>query len=118
LGEYHRLYLTRQNELLHYAARLGDSDKTVFTAWEVNFQQVTQESVDASNILLLFSFLEGSSIPEVLLHRGTSPQNRWSEAGEAIEVTAEDEGVDGRLIRAIQGDFGLIRPWRNYFPFH
>ncbi|RHZ43372.1 LipA and NB-ARC domain protein [Aspergillus thermomutatus] len=105
LREYCRLYTTRRDDLLGFASRLGDSEKLVLTTWEINFKQVERESSGAVSLLLLFSFLEPSSIPEMLLHRGTTPQRRWSEDGEMTEVNAEMEGVDKQLVQVIQGDF-------------
>lgn len=104
LEEYHRLFMNRRNDLLQASSRLGDTDKTIFTAWEINFKQVEQESPDAANILLLFSFLEPSSIPEVVLHRGSSSQKRWGSNGEVMEIRAEDEGVEECVTSVIQGD--------------
>lgn len=101
LEEYHRLYLTHQHGLLSFSARFGNTDKAVLTAWEINFKQIEHDSPNAASILLLFSFLEPSSIPEMLLHRGTSPQKRWNNDGEVMDVPAEKEGVDSSLIRAI-----------------
>ncbi|EAW20720.1 LipA and NB-ARC domain protein [Aspergillus fischeri NRRL 181] len=105
LREYCRLYTTRRDYLLGFASRLGDSEKAVLTTWEINFKQVERESSGAASLLLLFSFLEPSSIPEMLLHRGSSPQRRWGEDGEMTEVDAEMEGVERQLIQVIQGDF-------------
>lgn len=105
LADYRRLYSTRRQDLLRFVSRLGDTEKAVLTAWEINFKQLEQESPDAIRILLLFSFLEPSTISEVILHRGTSSQKRWDEYGEVTEIRAEDEGVDARLSRVIQSDF-------------
>lgn len=62
-------------------------------------------SPDAVNLLLLFSFLEPSCIPELVLHRGSSSQKRWGSNGEVIEIPAGDEGVEDCLTNVIQGDF-------------
>ncbi|KMU78015.1 TPR repeat-containing protein [Coccidioides immitis RMSCC 3703] len=104
LKEYCELYMTRRNDLLRFTSRLGDTEMAVLTAWEINFKQVECEAPDAVYLLLLFSFLEPSSIPEMLLHRGSSPQKRWATNGEVEEIRAEDEGVDESLTRVIQGD--------------
>lgn len=104
LKEYRNLYMTRRNEILSFSPRLGGTSEAVLTAWEINFKQVEKESPGATCLLLLFSFLESSSIPEVVLHRGSSPQKRWGKDGEVTEICAEDEGVDAGLARAIQGD--------------
>ncbi|GAM33879.1 hypothetical protein TCE0_013r01096 [Talaromyces pinophilus] len=92
------------NDLLRFSSRLGDTDKAILTAWEIDFKHLEQESPDAVLLLLLFSFLEPSSIPEMVLHRGSTPQKRWGRNGEVTEVSAEDEGVDDRLTKVIQGD--------------
>lgn len=105
LREYCRLYLTRRDHLLGYASRLGESEKAVLTTWEINFKQVERESSGAVCLLLLFSFLEPSSIPEMLLHRGSSSQKRWGGDGEMIEINAEIEGVEKDLVQVLQGDF-------------
>ncbi|RAK99392.1 LipA and NB-ARC domain protein [Aspergillus ibericus CBS 121593] len=105
LADYRRLYSTRRQDLLRFVSRLGDTEKAVLTAWEINFKQLEQESPDAICVLFLFSFLEPATIPEVILHRGTSSQKRWNEYGEVTEIRAEDEGVDARLSRVIQSDF-------------
>nr|KMM72094.1 TPR repeat:NB-ARC [Coccidioides posadasii RMSCC 3488] len=105
LKEYCELYMTRRDDLLRFTSRLGDTEMAVLTAWEINFKQVEHEAPDAVYLLLLFSFLEPSSISEMLLHRGSSPQKRWGRNGEVEEIRAEDEGVNENLTRVIQGDF-------------
>lgn len=104
LQDYRKLFMNRRNDLLRSSPLFGGTDRTIFTAWEINFKQVEQDSSDARNILLLFSFLESSCIPESVLHRGSSPQRRWGNSGEVVEIRAEDEGVDICLINVIQGD--------------
>lgn len=104
LKDYHKLFLSRRNDLLQFTSHIGGEVKTVFTVWEINFKQVEQESPDAVNLLLLFSFLEPSCIPELVLHRGSSPQKRWGSNGEVIETRAEDEGVENCLMNVIQGE--------------
>lgn len=104
LQEYHKLFLSRRNDLLQFSSYIGDVEKTVCTVWEINFKQIEQESPDAVNLLLLFSFLEPSCIPELILHRGSSPQKRWGSNGEVIETRAEDEGIENCLTNVIQGD--------------
>lgn len=103
LSEYRDLYLSRQEDLLRFVPRLGDV-RTVFTAWEVNFEQVKQDSEDAAGLLLLFSFLEPSAISEMVLHRGCLAQRRWSEDGEVAEVSPEDEGVEVELTKLIRDE--------------
>jgi hypothetical protein len=105
LEDYQRLFQLRRRELLQYTPPLGGSYGAVLATEEVSFKQLEQESQDAINLLLLFSFLEPSSIPEIVLHRGSTPQKRWGNDGEVIEIPAEDEGVDETLTRVIQNDF-------------
>ncbi|EAS28259.3 uncharacterized protein CIMG_09463 [Coccidioides immitis RS] len=105
LREYCTLYMTHRNELLRFTSHPGDAEMPVLTAWEINFKQVERESPEAFHLLLLFSFLEPWSIPEMLLQRGSSPQKRWGTNGEVEEIRAEEEGVDVNLTRFIQDDF-------------
>ena len=105
LADYRKLYLTHRNELFSFVSRTGDTNEAVMTTWKMNFKQVEEESPDATHLLLLLSFLEPSAIPEIVLHRGTSPQRRWDMNGEVAEIRAEDEGVDGSLTKVIQDDF-------------
>jgi hypothetical protein len=104
LTDYRRLYLNQQHELLKFKPRLGDYDKTVLTVWEVNFEQVERDSKHASDLLLLFCFLEPSHIPETMLWRGCSPQRRWDRHGEMVDVAPEDVGVDESLISLITNE--------------
>ncbi|EER25229.1 hypothetical protein CPC735_018330 [Coccidioides posadasii C735 delta SOWgp] len=99
LREYCRLYMTSRNDLLRFTSHPGDAEMPVLTAWEINFKQVERESSKAFHLLLLFSFLEPWSIPEMLLRRGSSPQKRWGTNGEVEEIRAEEEGVDVNLTR-------------------
>ncbi|EEP78060.1 predicted protein [Uncinocarpus reesii 1704] len=104
LGEYRKLYMTRRDDLLNFAPRLG-TGKAVLATWETNFKQVELESSGAACLLYLFSFLQPFSIPEVLLQRGSCPQKRWSEDGEITEISAENEGVETELVKVIQDVF-------------
>lgn len=103
ISEYRDLYLSRQEDLLRFIPRLGDL-RTVFTTWEVNFEQLQQDSEDAAALLLLFSFFEPSAISEMVLHRGSLPQPRWSEDGEVAEVSPEDDGVEIELTKLIRDE--------------
>lgn len=102
--EYRDLYMKERLDILRLRPRLGDSERTVFTAWEVNFKQIESESKGAVDLLLLFSFLEPLAIAEAVLCRGTSPQKRWDKNGEATEVPAEAEGIDRNLAKLIQNE--------------
>lgn len=102
--EYIDLYLRRRIELLEFKPRLADSERTVLSTWEVNFKQIEHDSKNARNLLLLFCFLEPSTISEAVLHRGCAPQKRWNENGEMTEVLAEAEGMDSSLTELIQNE--------------
>jgi hypothetical protein len=104
LTDYHRLYEEHQHEVLQVKPKLGDYDKTVLTAWEINFEQVERDSKEASNLLLLFCFLDASGISETMLYRGCSPQKRWNRQGEMAEVTAADIGLDSDLVALIRNE--------------
>ncbi|KAL9119010.1 MAG: hypothetical protein Q9187_004437 [Circinaria calcarea] len=104
LKDYRRLYEEQQHEILKYKPRLGEYEKTVLTAWEVNFEQVERDSKEASDLLLLFCFLEASRIPETMLYQGTSPRRRWNDQGEITEVSPTNAGVDGGLIELIRNE--------------
>lgn len=116
-AEYHKLFLTHRRDLLSFTSRLGDQDRAVLTAWEVNFKQVERESTDAADLLLLFSFLEPSSISETILYRGSSPRNRWSDDGYVDTVSAEDEGVDKRLAELIRDEIMFDAAMEKLFAF-
>jgi hypothetical protein len=73
------------------------------------FKQLEQESEDTKNIRLLFSFLKPSSIPEMVLHRGSSPQKWWG---------IEDEGVDECLTTVLQNDSDFDIAVENFCPSH
>ena len=99
--DYIRLYQTQQHELLRFQPKLSSYDKTVLTAWNVNFKQVEDESEDAAFLLLLFCFLDPGDIRESMLLRGCSPQKRWNKNGSIEESDAQDSGVSSYLIHLI-----------------
>lgn len=92
-AEYLRLYKTRQGEVLQSQPKLENYDRTILTAWEVNFRQIEQESPEAAKLLLLFCFLDPGDISEATLLRGCTPQKRWGRDGELTEIPAKDEDV-------------------------
>ncbi|KAL6719971.1 hypothetical protein ACLMJK_001892 [Lecanora helva] len=99
--DYIRLYQTQQHELLKFQPKLSSYDKTVLTAWNVNFKQVEDESEDAAFLLLLFCFLDPGDIRENMLLRGCTPQRRWNKYGNVEEIDAQDSGVSSYLIHLI-----------------
>ena len=107
LSNYRRLYEERQLEVLKVKPRLAEYDKNVFTAWEVNFAQIEQESQDSSDLLLLFCFLDGARIPERMLLSGVSPQPRWGPDGENVNITAEQDGLDSSLVALIKDELAF-----------
>ncbi|KAI9847786.1 MAG: hypothetical protein M1837_001679 [Sclerophora amabilis] len=104
LTDYRRLYQERQHEVLKFKPRLGEYDKTVLTAWEINFEQVERDSKEASQLLLLFCFLDPANISESMLSRGCSPQKRWSRQGEITDMAAEDAGLDRSLVALLKNE--------------
>ncbi|RPB21265.1 hypothetical protein L211DRAFT_890067 [Terfezia boudieri ATCC MYA-4762] len=105
--QYQDLYIKTRLNILKFHPMLEYSESSVLSTWEVNFKQIENESEDAMDLLLLFSFLEPSMISEAVLHRGSTPRHRWDEKGEVIEVQAEVEGVDGSLVRLIQDEMAF-----------
>lgn len=104
LKEYLDLYLSKRDDILRLTPNIRDTEKTILTAWELNFKQVEEDSTEASSLLLLFCFLDSSAITEAMLRRGSSPQTRWNTYGEIVEVAAEAEGVDEKLKSLIQNE--------------
>jgi hypothetical protein len=100
-SDYRRLYNTHQADLLRFRPKLSEYDKSVLTAWELNFAQVEKESPAAARLLLLFCFLDAAAITENMLLRGCTGQNRWSTDGEIEKVSPEAAGVDPYLITLI-----------------
>ena len=98
LAAYRRLSQERQHDLLRIKPRLGEYDRSVLTTWEMNFEQVELESKDASILLHVFCFLDGSNIPEIMLQRSASSQHRWGPDGEVFESDVGDIGLDRDLV--------------------
>ena len=107
LAEYKRLSQERQHDLLRTKPRLGEYDRSVLSTWGMNFEQVELDSKGASDLLLLFCFLDGSNIPEVMLQRGASPQHRWGPDGEVSELAAADTGLDENLVKLIADEMAF-----------
>lgn len=100
-SDYIRLFQTQQIELLKFEPRLSSYDKTVLTAWNVNFKQVEDDSEDAAFLLLLFCFLEPGDISENMLLRGCTPRKRWDKWGNIAEIDAQESGVSSYLVHLI-----------------
>ena len=99
MADYLRLYGSQQDELLKFLPKLSNYDKSVLTAWEVNFKQVEDESEQITQLLLLLCFLDAANITESMLLRGCTSQKRWNKMGEIEEISAENEGVDEDLVK-------------------
>jgi len=104
LTSYRRLYKDRQNDILRFKPRLGEYDSTVFTTWDINFEQVERDSKEASILLLLFCFLDASNISETMLDRACSPQKRWNRMGEMSELAPIDAGLNSGLVGLIKDE--------------
>ena len=104
LTSYRRLYKDRQNDLLRFKPRLGEYNNTVFTTWDINFEQVERDSKEASILLLLFCFLDASNISETMLDRACSPQKRWNRIGEMSELAPIDAGLNSGLVALIKDE--------------
>lgn len=94
MATFLRICRDRQNDILEYKPRFSEYDKTIFTTWDMNFEQVEHESQDASNLLLLLCYLDPTNIPETMLDRACSPQKRWNYSGEMIEIEPMLVNVD------------------------
>ena len=106
-SSYLRLCRERQSDMLKFRPRLGQYEKSVFTTWEINFDQVERESKVASNLLLLFCFLDASNIAEIMLDRACSPQKRWNRLGERSEVGPMDSGIDCEFVALVQDEIAF-----------
>ncbi|KAI9856193.1 MAG: hypothetical protein M1813_009210 [Trichoglossum hirsutum] len=104
LAEYGQLYQDRQHEVLKSDPQIGEVEKTVLTAWEVNFRQVERNSKEVSNLLLLFCFLDPTDISKAMLYRGCVSQKRWGSHGEMIETNVAESGLDGDLVALITNE--------------
>ncbi|KAK2753074.1 hypothetical protein FQN55_005034 [Onygenales sp. PD_40] len=122
LKDYHRLLKNKQYEILKITPGIGGHEKTVATVWELNFRQLEKEGAEASHLLELLSFLDGTNIPESMLRKGCSNKTTWGTNGETIDITPEDAGLDPHLVALINNEmrfdqaieqllsFSLIQP--------
>jgi hypothetical protein len=118
LTEYLRLLRHKQEDLLMWRPRVGDYDKTVLTAWELNFRQVELESDIAKRLLLLCCFIDPADISELLLLRGCTAQRRWSAEGEKIDVQPDDSLRDKALVETISNEIAFDAAVEKLLSFH
>ena len=104
LSAFKMLCIQRQSDILKFKPRLAQYDQTIFTTWELNFEQVEQRSEDARRLMLLFCYLDAASIHEGILARACSPQKRWSPDGEVMEVSPFESGIDKDLVDTVQDE--------------
>ena len=107
LADYLRLLKDKQQDLLMWRPPVGDYDKSVLTAWELNFRQVEQESEAAKRLLLLCSFLDPANISELLLLRGSTAQRRWSAEGEKVDLKPDESLRDKVLVETISDEIAF-----------
>ena len=104
LSAFKELCSQRQSDILKYKPRLAGYDQTVFTTWEMNFEQVENISEDARRLILLFCYLDAAKIPEAMLDRACSLQKRWSHDGEVTEEGPSASGVDENLVQTVKDE--------------
>ena len=104
LSSFLSLCNARQKEVLDTKPRLAAYDKTVFMAWHMNFKELEEDSRDATNLLMLFCFLDPSNIPEMLLDRASSPQTRWGHSGEMFEEHPTKAGLCNELVALLRDE--------------
>ena len=107
LAEYLRLLRHKQEDLLTWRPRVSPYDKTVLTAWELNFRQVELESEAAKHLLLLCCFLDPADISELLLLRGCTAQRRWSTGGEKVDLQPDESLRDQVLVETISNEISF-----------
>ncbi|KMP09096.1 TPR repeat [Coccidioides immitis RMSCC 2394] len=104
LKDYHRLFQDKQYEILNVAPGVSGYEKTVATLWELSFRQLEIAHPKASNILILFSFLEGNNISNTMLHRACSTKRIWGHNGEIVQITPKDAGLNQELITLLDDE--------------
>ncbi|KAF3896736.1 LipA and NB-ARC domain-containing protein [Trichophyton interdigitale] len=117
LKDYHRLFKNKHYEVLRISPSIGDHEKTVATVWELNFRQLEKDSPRASHLLLLFSFLQASNIPESMLRSGCSTKQIWGEDGEVTDISPVDAGLDPELIDLVTDEMKLDEAIENLLAF-
>ncbi|KMU81442.1 hypothetical protein CISG_09013 [Coccidioides immitis RMSCC 3703] len=104
LKDYHRLFQDKQYEILNVAPGVSGYEKTVATLWELSFRQLEIAHPKASNLLVLFSFLEGNNISDTMLHRACSTKRIWGHNGETVRITPKDAGLNQELITLLDDE--------------
>lgn len=104
LRDYHRLFQTKQHEVLSVTPGIGGYERTVATVWELNFRQLEKDSSKASHLLMLFSFLEAGAISESVLRRGSSNKKIWGRSGEITELSPKEAGLDPGLVDLVNDE--------------
>ncbi|RHZ65508.1 uncharacterized protein CDV56_107767 [Aspergillus thermomutatus] len=103
LQDYRRLFEEKQYEILKVTPGISGYEKTVATVWELNFRQLERDAPEASHLLVLFSFLEGSNISDAMLRRGWSTKRIWGRDGEIALLSLDDAGLN-RELTTLLGD--------------
>lgn len=75
--------------------------KTVATVWELNFRHLEKDSSMASELLILFSFLELGDISELMLRRGCLSKKIWGADGEISKIDPLNAGLDPELVNLL-----------------
>ena len=104
LSAFKELWTQRQSDILRFKPRLAEYDQTVFTTWELNFEQVEKSSEDARKLMLLFCYLDAANIREATLDRACSLQKRWGHDGELTEVAPSASEMDEDLVHMVQDE--------------
>lgn len=105
--DYRRLLESKMHKVLSATPAMQDYEKSVVSVWELNFQQLEQDSRQAWQLLLLLAHLETKGIPERLLVKGTAPKKIWGADGEVTDLLPEDAGIDEELIELLQDEMLL-----------
>lgn len=101
LSTFKELCTQRQSDILRFKPRIAEYDRTVFTTWDMNFEQVENSSNDARRLMLLFCYLDAANVREAMLDRACSSQKRWSHDGEVTEIAPSASGLDEDLISMV-----------------
>ena len=117
LSSFFNLYHARKREILDAKPRLTTYETTVFMTWHANFKEVERRSKDATQLLMLFCFLDHSVIPEMLLDRASRPQNHWARSGEMFEQDPTTTGLIEGLTELIKDGIRFDKALNELFCF-